>query len=228
MSHAMDNLVKRLAKADRVRIIATNTDLAFSIKGLPPIKCIAKRNLPDGEVYTAPVKTSVNGYITYNMPIVYNGITHNNVYFEFKDGKIVNESSDHPEELTKILNTDEGARYIGEFSFGLNPFVKKCFNNALYDEKISGTIHLTPGLAYERCNNGNKSSIHWDIIQSHAPEFGGGEIWIDGELIRKNGIFVVPDLECLNPSNLISFVDAENNNTENNKKPKETSNLYQI
>lgn len=206
MSLAMDNLVSRLKKADKVRIITKGTDLSFSVKGLPPIKCIGKRNLPDGEVYTAPIKQSINGYITYNLPIAYAGIVHNNVYFEFKDGKIIKEFSDHKEELTKVLNTDEGSRYIGEFSFGLNPFIKKCFNNALYDEKISGTIHLTPGFAYERCDNGNKSVIHWDIVQSHMPEYGGGEIWIDGELIRKDGIFVVDDLKCLNPLNLISLI----------------------
>lgn len=211
MSQAMDNLVKRLTKADKVHIIAKDTDITFSIKGLPPVKCIGKRNLPDGEVYTAPVKDSVNGYITYNLPIVQNGVTHNNIRFEFKNGKIIKESSDHTQELTKVLNTDEGARYIGEFSFGVNPYVKKCFNNALYDEKISGTIHFTPGSAYERCNNGNKSVIHWDIVQSHTLEYGGGEIWLDDELIRKNGIFVVDYLKCLNPSNLISMMDKVDN-----------------
>lgn len=203
MSRAMDNLVERLARADKVRIIAKDTDISFSIKGLPPVKCIGKRNLPDGEVYTAPVKDSVNGYITYNLPSMQNGVKHNNIHFEFKNGKIVKEWSDHTEELTKVLNTDEGARYIGEFSFGVNPYVKKCFNNTLYDEKISGTIHFTPGNAYERCNNGNKSVVHWDIVQSHTPEYGGGEIWLDDELIRKDGIFVAEYLKCLNPDQLI-------------------------
>ncbi len=217
MSLAMDDLVKRLEKADKIRIIAKGTDITFSVKGLPPVKCIGKRNLPDGEVYTAPAKNSVNGYITYNLPIVHSGVVHNNVHFEFKDGKIIKETSDHTEELTKVLNTDEGARYIGEFSFGVNPFVKRCFNNALYDEKISGTIHFTPGSAYERCDNGNKSVIHWDIVQSHTPEYGGGEIWIDGQLIRKNGIFVVEDLKCLNPSNLISLANKKGSETGRNK-----------
>lgn len=202
MSKAMDNLVERLMCADKVRIVAEGTDISFSIKGLPPVKCIGKRNMPDGEVYTAPVKDSVNGVISYNFPSEWDGVVHNNIRFEFKDGKIVNESSDHTEELTKTLNTDEGARYIGEFSFGLNPYISRCFNNALYDEKISGTIHFTPGAAYERCDNGNKSSIHWDIVQSHTPEYGGGEIWLDDELIRKDGLFVVDYLKCLNPANL--------------------------
>lgn len=210
MSKAMDALVNRLSKTDKVRIVAKDTDITFSIKGLPPVKCIGKRNLPDGEVYTAPIKNSVNGYITYNLPSVQNGVIHHNIRFDFKDGKIVKESSDHTEELTKVLNTDEGARYIGEFSFGVNPYVKKCFNNALYDEKISGTIHFTPGSSYERCFNGNKSLVHWDIVQSHTPEYGGGEIWLDNELIRKNGIFVVDYLKCLNPSSLISSSKSHN------------------
>jgi len=205
-SQAMDNLVLRLEQTKKVRIIAKGTDISFSIYKMPAIKCIGKRNLPDGEVYTAPIKDSINGHITYNLPSYNNGITHNNIYFEFKDGKIINESSDHSEELTKILNIDEGARYIGEFSLGLNPFITKCYNNTLFDEKISGTIHLTPGDAYERCNNGNKSNIHWDIVQSHTPEFGGGEIWFDNELIRKDGLFVVEDLKCLNPNILIKEI----------------------
>ena len=203
MSKAMDNLCSRIEKADKVRIIAKDTDLSFSIKGMPAIKCIGDRNLPDGEVFTAPVKESVNGYITYNLPSKKNGFTHNNICLHFKDGKIIKESSNHNKELTNIFNMDEGARYIGEFSFGLNPLVNKCFNNILYDEKISGSIHLTPGSAYDECFNGNKSALHWDLVQSHTPEFGGGEIYLDGELIRKDGRFVVEDLLCLNPENLV-------------------------
>lgn len=205
-SRAMDNLVSRLQSADKIRIKAKNTNLSFSIKGMPAIKCISKRNLPDGEVYTAPIKNSVNGYITYNMPSLEHQTIHNNIYFEFKNGRIVHASSDQTPELLRILDTDDGARFIGEFSFGLNPFITKCYNNTLYDEKINGTIHLTPGNAYERCDNGNKSSIHWDIVQSHTPEYGGGEIWLDNTLIRKDGLFVVEDLQCLNPNKLIPLL----------------------
>lgn len=203
MSKAQDALVKRLSKADKVRIIAKDTDLSFSIKGLPPVKCIGDRNLPDGEVFTAPVKDSVNGFITYNLPSKRNGFTHNNIRLDFKNGKIINCCSDHTKELIEAFETDEGARYVGEFSFGINPLVNKCFNNILYDEKISGSIHFTPGAAYDECFNGNKSAIHWDLVQSHTPEFGGGEIWLDDELIRKDGRFVVEDLVCLNPENLV-------------------------
>ena len=208
-SEAMDNLVARLKSANKVRIVAKGTDISFSIKGLPVVKCISKRNLPDGEVFTAPVKDSVNGYITYNLPSIEGETTHNNIYFRFIDGKIVYATSDHENELNDVLDTDEGARYIGEFSFGLNPFITKCYNNTLYDEKISGTIHFTPGNSYESCNNGNKSLIHWDIVQSHLPEFGGGEIWLDNTLIRKDGLFVVEDLKCLNPNQLINSITGD-------------------
>ena len=203
MSNAMANLVKRLTKADRVRIITKNTDISFSIKDMPVIKCVGECNLPDGEVFTAPIKDSVNGYITYNLPSKQNGIIHNNVKLEFQNGKIIKCESDHPTELQQIFDTDEGARYIGEFAFGLNPFVTKAFTNTLYDEKNSGTIHFTPGASYDDCFNGNKSAVHWDLVQSHLPEFGGGEIWLDDTLVRKDGLFVTDDLLCLNPTNLI-------------------------
>lgn len=211
MEQAMDSLVLEFSQADKVRIVAKGTDLTFSVKGMPIVKCVGKRNLPDGEVYSAPIRDSVNGYITYNMPSVYNGIVHSNIYFEFKNGKIVNASSSDTEELLKVLDTDEGARYIGEFSFGLNPFINKCYNNTLYDEKTSGTIHLTPGNAYERCNNGNKSLIHWDIVQSHNKVLGGGEIWFDDKLIRKDGLFIPENLKCLNPENLAKYIVEDAN-----------------
>ena len=154
-------------------------------------------------MFTAPVKDSINGYITYNLPSKRNGFTHNNIRLDFKNGKIINCCSDHTKELIEVFETDEGARYVGEFSFGINPLVNKCFNNILYDEKISGSIHFTPGAAYDECFNGNKSAVHWDLVQSHTPEYGGGEIWLDDVLIRKDGRFVVEDLFCLNPENLI-------------------------
>ena len=203
MDVAQDTFKRYLEKSDKVRIVAKGTDITFSIKDMPAIKCVGTCNLPDGEIFTAPIKNSVNGIITYNLPSKRNGLTHNNICLEFHDGKIIKESSDHSEELTDAFNVDEGARYIGEFAFGVNPFVNKCFNNILYDEKISGSIHFTPGSCYDDCDNGNKSAMHWDLVQSHTPEFGGGEIYLDGVLIRKNGRFVLPELECLNPENLI-------------------------
>ena len=206
LSLAMNNLFELLVKSKNVRIIAPNTNLEFSIEGMTAVKCIGERNVPDGEIYTAPVKDSVNGYITYNIPSKQNGITHENVYFEFKDGKIVNARSNHTKELNEVLDTDEGARFVGEFSFGVSPFILNPCNNILYDEKITGSIHFTPGNAYERCDNGNRSAIHWDLIQIQRKEYGGGEIWIDGVLIRKDGLFVPENLQALNPENLISTI----------------------
>lgn len=211
LSSAMDNLYSLLTNGEKVKIIAPNTYVEFSIKNMPAVKCIGERNLPDGELYTAPIKDNVNGYITYNVPSVQNGILHKNIFFEFKNGKIIKATSDHTPELNQILDSDEGARYIGEFSFGLNPLILTPCNNILYDEKISGSIHLTPGSAYERCDNGNISAIHWDLIQIQREDYGGGEIFIDDVLIRKNGLFVPPNLQCLNPENLLEQTNPNNN-----------------
>ncbi|BCS81007.1 aminopeptidase [Anaerocellum diazotrophicum] len=202
MSRAMDALVELMQKTDEVRIVAKDTDLRFSIKGMKAIKCDGHMNIPDGEVYTAPVKDSVNGYITYNTPSNYAGFKFENIRFEFKDGKIVKATANNTEKLNKILDTDEGARYIGEFSIGLNPYITKPMEDTLFDEKIAGSIHFTPGSAYEDADNGNRSAVHWDIVLIQTPEYGGGEIYFDGKLIRKDGRFVIKELEGLNPENL--------------------------
>jgi len=203
MSKAMDSLCAFMEKADKVRITAKDTDITFSIKGMPAIKCDGKLNIPDGEVFTAPIKNSVNGKITYNTPAVYQGITFNNICLEFKDGKIVKATAgENTERLNKILDTDEGARYVGEFSLGLNPYIEKPMKDTLFDEKISGSIHFTPGSCYDECNNGNNSAVHWDLVLIQRPEFGGGDIWFDDILIRRDGLFVPDELQCLNPENL--------------------------
>jgi len=203
MSKAMDPLVSYLAKTDKVRIVGPGTDLSFSIKGLPPIKCDGSMNIPDGEVYTAPVKGSVNGVIQYNTPSEHEGFTYENIRFEFKDGKIVKATSNDNERLNRVLDTDDGARYVGEFAFGVNPYITRAMKETLFDEKISGSIHFTPGNSYDDCFNGNRSAVHWDLVLIQTPEFGGGEIWLDGRLVRKDGLFVVPELEGLNPKNLM-------------------------
>ncbi len=202
MSKAMDSLVALMEKTDKVRITAKDTDLTFSIKGIPAIKCDGQLNIPDGEVYTAPVKTSVNGYLTYNAPAVYNGYTYENIRLEFKDGKIVKATANDTERINKIFDTDEGARYVGEFAIGVNPFILKPMKDTLFDEKIAGSIHFTPGTCYDNAENGNKSSVHWDLVLIQRPEYGGGEIYFDDILIRKDGIFVIDELKCLNPENL--------------------------
>ncbi|MBO4479298.1 MAG: aminopeptidase, partial [Clostridia bacterium] len=178
-------------------------DLTFSIKGIGAVKCKGERNIPDGEVYTAPVQGSINGVIHYNVPSIEDGIKFEDVRLVFKDGKIVEATANHTAEANKIFDTDEGARYVGEFSFGLNPYIKKAIGDILFDEKISGSIHFTPGCCYDDAYNGNISAVHWDLVLCQTPECGGGEIYFDDVLIRKDGRFVLPELECLNPENLI-------------------------
>lgn len=202
MSKAMDSLTALLDRTDKVRIVGPGTDLTFSIKDIPSVKCCGLRNIPDGEVYSAPIRDSVNGTISYNTPSVYQGTTFENVCFKFENGKIVEATSNNTERLNEILNTDDGARYIGEFAIGVNPYILKPMKDTLFDEKIAGSIHFTPGQAYKLADNGNKSAIHWDLVLIQRPDFGGGEIWFDDVLIRKDGIFVIEELEVLNPENL--------------------------
>lgn len=203
MSKAMDNLVELMNKTDKVRIVAKDTDISFSIKDIPAIKCAGEMNIPDGEVYTAPVKNSVNGVISYNTPTEYQGVSYDSVRLEFKDGKIVNATANDTERVNKVFDTDEGARYVGEFAIGVNPYITKAMKNILFDEKIRGSIHFTPGNAYDDADNGNRSAIHWDLVLIQTEEYGGGEIYFDDVLIRKDGIFVVDELKCLNPENLV-------------------------
>lgn len=202
MSKAMDSLVDYMNRTDKVRLVAKDTDITFSIKDIPAVKCAGACNIPDGEVYTAPVKDSINGTITYNTPSEYNSFTFENVSLTFKDGKIVDAKANDADRIQKIFDTDEGARYVGEFAIGVNPYILKPMNNILFDEKIMGSIHFTPGNCYDDAFNGNQSAIHWDLVLIQTPEYGGGEIYFDDVLIRKDGLFVVPELECLNPENL--------------------------
>jgi aminopeptidase len=144
----------------------------------------------------------MNGRISYNTPSEEQGFTFENIVFDVKDGRIENATANDTERIGELLDTDEAARYFGEFAFGLNPYILKPMKDTLFDEKISGSIHLTPGSAYEDAFNGNKSAIHWDLVLIQRADYGGGEIYFDGRLIRKDGVFVVPELECLNPENL--------------------------
>jgi aminopeptidase len=202
MDRAMEPLKALMERTDQVRITGPGTDLTFSIKGIGAQKCSGKRNIPDGEVFTAPVRDSVNGTITYNTPSNRGGFTFERIRFTFANGRIVEADANDPERLNQILDTDEGARYIGEFSLGFNPHILHPMNDTLFDEKIAGSLHFTPGQAYEETDNGNRSAVHWDLVLIQRPEYGGGEIWFDGRLIRKDGRFVIPELEGLNPENL--------------------------
>ncbi len=202
MSRAMDALVELMNKTDKVHIVGPGTDLTFSIKDIPAIKCDGKCNIPDGEVYTAPVRDSANGVITYNTPSVFQGFTYENICFTFQNGKIIKATANNSDKLNAVLDQDEGCRYLGEFAIGVNPYILSPMKDTLFDEKIMGSIHLTPGRCYEDAPNGNDSTIHWDLVYIQTPEYGGGEIYFDDVLIRKDGMFVLDSLQCLNSDNL--------------------------
>lgn len=190
-------------KTDRVHLKGPGTDLKFSIKGIGAEACGGLRNIPDGEVFSCPVKDSVEGVIQYNAPTVYLGTAFDNIRLVFKKGRIVEATANNTKRLNEILDTDAGARYIGEFAIGFNPHITEPMRDILFDEKIAGSFHFTPGKAYERAGNGNESVVHWDMVNIQRPEYGGGEIWFDGKLIRKDGLFTTPVLKKLNPSELL-------------------------
>ncbi len=202
MHLAQQPLKKRMLETDKVRLTGLNTDLEFSIKGIGAVTCSGDRNIPDGEIFTSPVKNSVNGIIHYNTPTLYHGVRFENIALEFRDGKIVSATSNNTTRLNEILDSDEGARYIGEFAIGFNPYITKPMLDILFDEKIAGSFHFTPGQAYETADNTNRSSVHWDMVFIQTPEYGGGEIIFDGEVIRRDGLFLPSDLHGLNPENL--------------------------
>jgi len=204
MSRAMDPLVELMSRTDRVRITAPGTDLTFSIKDIPVIKCDGKMNIPDGEIFTAPVKESVEGVITYNTPSVHEGVLYENIRLVFEKGRIVEASArSDTERLNEVFDVDEGARYVGEFAIGVNPHILHPMNDTLFDEKIAGSIHFTPGNSYDEAFNGNRSSLHWDLVLIQRPDYGGGEIWFDDVLVRKDGLFVLDELKGLNPESLV-------------------------
>ena len=160
------------------------------------------RNIPDGEVFSCPVKDSVEGVIQYNAPTVYLGTSFDNIRLVFKKGKIVEATSNNTKRLNEILDSDAGARYIGEFAIGFNPHILEPMRDILFDEKIAGSFHFTPGQAYEKGGNGNKSQVHWDMVMMQDKASGGGEIYFDGKLVRKDGMFVLEELAGLNPDRL--------------------------
>jgi aminopeptidase len=199
---AMDPLVEMMSRTDKVRIAGPGTEVTFSIKGIPAVKAAGRNNIPDGEVYTAPVRDSVNGVVTFNTPSLEDGVTYERIRFTFKEGRIVEADSSQAQRMRNMLDTDEGARYLGEFALGLNPRIDRPMKDTLYDEKIGGSLHLTPGRAYEDADNGNRSGIHWDLVLIQTPAWGGGELYFDDVLVRLDGRFVVPALDGLNPENL--------------------------
>jgi aminopeptidase len=199
----MKALKALMEKTDRVEIKGPGTDLRFSIKGIPAVICGGDRNIPDGEVFTAPVKNSVEGQVTFNAPTIYQSIAFDGIRLVFRQGKIVEGTSNQTEKLNKILDSDAGARYIGEFSLGFNPYVLEPMRDILFDEKIAGSFHFTPGQAYEEADNTNRSQVHWDMVNIQRPSYGGGKIYFDGKLIRRDGEFLPKPLRLLNRSKFV-------------------------
>jgi aminopeptidase len=209
MIPGMKALKSLMDRTDRVEIKGPGTDLRFSIKGIGAVTCGGERNIPDGEVFSCPVKESVEGHVTFNAPTIYQGTAFDQVRFEFSAGKIVRATAaQQTKKLNEILDSDAGARYIGEFSLGFNPHILQPMRDILFDEKIAGSFHFTPGQAYEIGGNGNKSQIHWDLVSIQRKDYGGGEVWFDGKLIRRDGLFVPPVLQKLNPAHLLGTAKA--------------------
>jgi aminopeptidase len=204
MEPGMEALKSLMENCDQVRIAGPGTDLRFSIKGIPAIICGGEHNIPDGEVFSCPVRDSVEGYVQFNTPTIYQGTAFDSVRLEFKNGKVVDATSNNTARLNAILNSDDGARYIGEFALGFNPYIQEPMRDILFDEKIAGSFHFTPGQAYERADNGNRSQVHWDLVCIQRPDYGGGEIYFDQKLVRRDGLFIPKELQALNPESLKS------------------------
>jgi aminopeptidase len=203
LQSGMKALKTLMEKTDRVEIKGPGTDLRFSIKGIGAVICGGDRNIPDGEVFSCPIKTSVEGHVTFNAPTIYQGTAFDGIRLDFREGKVVEATSNNPAALNKILDSDPGARYIGEFSLGFNPYVMNPMRDILFDEKIAGSFHFTPGQAYEEADNGNRSQVHWDMVCIQRPDYGGGEIYFDRKLIRRDGEFLPKQLRSLNRSRFI-------------------------
>jgi len=203
MEAAMKPLVALMNDTDRVRITGPGTDLSFSVRGISTIACSGAHNIPDGEVFTSPVKDSVQGHIQFNAPTIYQGTAFDSIKLAFKNGRVTDATGNNPARINEILDTDDGARFIGEFALGFNPFILEPMRDILFDEKIAGSFHFTPGQAYDVADNGNRSQVHWDLVCIQRPEYGGGEIYFDDKLVRKDGKFVLAELKALNPENLV-------------------------
>jgi aminopeptidase len=195
LEEAMKPLEEILRKTDMIQLKGEGTDISFSVKGQNWIPCFGKRNIPDGELFSSPILDSINGHITY-APSVYQGKPFEFVKLTVKDGVVIDFDSSNNKALEEILDTDEGAKRFGEFSFGLNPVITEPMYDILFDEKITGSNHLTLGNDYEIAPNGNESDIHWDLVCI------GADVYFDGELVRKGREFVNDELKGLNPDQL--------------------------
>ena len=186
-SKKQDKLKKILDKGKHVRITGEDTDISFSIKGRQGIKCDGHRNMPDGEVFIAPVETTTEGCIKYTYPAIYGGREVSGVYLKFHKGKVIEATAEKGEKFLKeMIKTDKGSCKLGEFGIGVNSGIQQFIKQILFDEKIFGTVHLALGMAYPEGGGRNKSAVHWDMIKDLRR---GGAFYIDGKCIQKNGKF---------------------------------------
>lgn len=189
LSKWQEKIIRFLSKKEKIKVVGNSVDLEFSVKGRKWINCDGKENFPDGEIFTSPIENSANGFIRFSFPCVYGGKEVDGVELHFKEGEVVKAKAEKNEDyLLALINSDEGAKRIGEFSFGTNYNIQRFVKNTLFDEKIGGTIHLALGSSLFETGGKNKSSIHWDMVCDLRKE---GEIYADNELIFKNGKFLI-------------------------------------
>lgn len=189
ISRKQQRLIDWLSDKDQVRLLGPDTDLTLSIKGRSWVNCDGHENFPDGEIFTGPVEDSVNGHVRFTYPACTDGREVEDVRLWFERGKVVRATAVKNQEfLQTMLDTDEGARYLGEFAFGTNQGVQRFTKNILFDEKIGGTVHMALGIGFPETGSQNRSAIHWDMICDLRQ---GGEVWVDGVLFAQDGKFLI-------------------------------------
>jgi aminopeptidase len=189
ISKEQQRIVDWLNKARKIHVLGPDTDLKLEVKGRTWINCDGHENFPDGEIFTGPIEDSVNGHIRYSFPACAYGREVEDVRLQFKDGKVVKATAAKNEQfLLKMLKSDKGARYVGEFALGTNYGIQRFTKNILFDEKIGGTIHLALGKGFPESGSKNKSAIHWDMVCDLRK---GGEVHVDGTLFLKDGKILV-------------------------------------
>lgn len=182
-------LVKILNRTKKLHVRAGETDLTMNVTGRPWVSCHGTENFPDGEIFTSPLEDSMEGRIHFTLPAFYHGRRVDDVRLDFKKGKVVSDSASKNEDYLKaMLNSDKGARYVGEFAIGTNYEIKNATGNTLFDEKIGGTCHVAVGAGLGESGGKNKSSIHWDMVCDLRKN---GEIKADGKVIYRKGKFVI-------------------------------------
>lgn len=184
-----EKICRYLDERKELRIVSRDTDLSLSIAGRKWVNCSGHENFPDGEVFTGPVEDSIQGCIRFSFPGIYAGQEIEDIRLEFQKGKVVKATAAKGEDLLQaLLETDDGARYVGEVAVGTNYGIQKFTRNMLFDEKIGGTVHLALGASYPESGGRNESGIHWDMLCDMREN---GEIYADGQLIYQRGKFLI-------------------------------------